>query len=627
LLTIALCLFSAATGQAAVPQIWDPGLTGGGGGGGAGAWNEVTPVIPTNWYDSTSSSDVAWTPDGDAEFDNTAGIVTVDVGGVHVHNMTFNNAAGSYDLRTNTITLDIVGGVTPTITVSNAAVTDIIRSSTIAGASGMTMNGPGTLEILNGANTYTGTTTITAGGTIYVYQVFLGTSGVAGALGAAVTATNNVVLDGGTIKVDPTGSMTACDRGITITQNGGTIWDSNNSSTSRYLDWSGNITTSGNGNRTLTVKNAHTSQTSAGHNTLSGTITDDGVNKLALTYIGSTGDRFYLNGVAKAYSGDTTVQSGNLWIDGGDNFLPYGAGKGDVYINSGATILSYGRNLNINGLNDGSGGGGTFTQNQSTVKTLTVGNGNASGSFSGAITAKFNLTKTGGGTETLSGANTYSGTTTVSGGTLKITGNGLSASSTIIDVASGNFDVSTITGGTCTLASGVTIRGNGTVLGNLSVQGTLAPGESAGQLTVNGNVTLSGNYQAEINGDVAGTSYDQLLVTGSNHTVTLGGTLTVSDASYTPVSTDMFWVVLNNDPSNTLSGVFSNYATSGSPITGITALAGYAVYYNADSTTNSLTGGNDVVIALVPEPATLTMLFTALAAMGGLTIVRKQRSK
>jgi hypothetical protein len=88
----------------------------------------------------------------------------------------------------------------------------------------------------------------------------------------------------------------------------------------------------------------------------------------------------------------------------------------------------------------------------------------------------------------------------------------------------------------------------------------------------------------------------------------------------------MFWVVLNNDPTNTLSGVFSNYATSGSPITGIPTLTGYSVYYNADSTTNSLTGGNDVVIA-IPEPAALTMLFVALAAMGGWTIVRKQRDK
>ncbi len=133
--------------------------------------------------------------------------------------------------------------------------------------------------------------------------------------------------------------MTACDRGITITENGGTIWQSQNSSNTRYLDLSGNITTSGSGNRTLTVKNARVGQTSSGHNYLSGTITDDGTNKLSVTYIGQTSDRFYFLTNPKTYSGDTTVQSGNLWLDGADNILPYGTGKGNVYINTGADNL------------------------------------------------------------------------------------------------------------------------------------------------------------------------------------------------------------------------------------------------------------------------------------------------
>ncbi len=68
----------------------------------------------------------------------------------------------------------------------------------------------------------------------------------------------------------------------------------------------------------------------------------------------------------------------------------------------------------------------------------------------------------------------------------------------------------------------------------------------------------------------------------------------------------MFWIVVNDSSTSTLNGVFSNYA-NGDPIG---ALPGYNIYYNADSSANSLTGGNDVVLA-VPEPAALLMLVVA----------------
>jgi autotransporter-associated beta strand protein len=205
----------------------------------------------------------------------------------------------------------------------------------------------------------------------------------------------------------------------------------------------------------------------------------------------------------------------------------------------------------------------------------------------------------------LDGTNTYTGDTKVTGGTLKLAST-VSLTSSVIDVGAGAYlDVTDFGPAGYTVAAGNTIKGSGTVNGSLNVLGTLSPGSSPGLLTVNGDVTLSGNYSAEIAGNAPGTGYDQLLVIGANRTVTLGGTLSVT-STYTPGASDMFWIIVNDDATSILSGAFSNYA-NGDPIP---ALPGFNIYYHADYSTNSLTGGNDVVLA-IPEPATLLMLVIA----------------
>ena len=134
---------------------------------------------------------------------------------------------------------------------------------------------------------------------------------------------------------------------------------------------------------------------------------------------------------------------------------------------------------------------------------LTVGSNNLSTTVSGNISGSGgSLVKTGLGTLTLSGANSYDGATTVNGGRLAVNG---SITSSVTVGSAGN------------------LGGTGTITGSVTNNGTLAPGNSIGTLTITGNYTqaASGVYQVEIN---AAGQNDRVNSTG---TATLGGTVNV----------------------------------------------------------------------------------------------------
>ena len=107
-------------------------------------------------------------------------------------------------------------------------------------------------------------------------------------------------------------------------------------------------------------------------------------------------------------------------------------------------------------------------------------------------------------------------------GTLNFLNNSSGFAGTVI-VNIGIFLINGNLGGTCTVSSGGTLGGNGTI-GTLINNGIVAPGNSIGILTVNGNYTQnpSGTLAIEIND--AGAS-DLLQVTG---TASLNGILHIS---------------------------------------------------------------------------------------------------
>ncbi|MFZ1102758.1 MAG: autotransporter domain-containing protein [Hyphomicrobiaceae bacterium] len=135
-------------------------------------------------------------------------------------------------------------------------------------------------------------------------------------------------------------------------------------------------------------------------------------------------------------------------------------------------------------------------------KNLEVGSNDLSTTVSGVISGVGgSLTKTGNGTLELSGANTYTGATTVDDGTLRV--NGWIATSSLT-----------------TINSGATLGGTGT-LGDTTINdGTLAPGNSIGTITVNGNLIFGPGSTYDV--EVSPTDADRTDVTGF---ATLDGTV------------------------------------------------------------------------------------------------------
>jgi autotransporter-associated beta strand protein len=188
---------------------------------------------------------------------------------------------------------------------------------------------------------------------------------------------------------------------------------------------------------------------------------------------------------------------------------------------------------------------------------VTIGQALLHSALAGDSATDGGLTKNGIGTLTLSGANTYTGPTTINAGTLALSGGGSIAGSLIISIG-GGATLSAVNG--LILGSTQTLAGDGIVLGNLTVNGTLAPGAGIGVLTCDNNVTLQPGSATfmELNATL-GTN-DQLRVGGA---LAYAGTLHLTNLSDNLVGGETFKLF---DAASS-SGNFS--AISGSPGTGL----------------------------------------------------------
>ncbi|SFM03675.1 autotransporter-associated beta strand repeat-containing protein [Bradyrhizobium sp. NFR13] len=196
---------------------------------------------------------------------------------------------------------------------------------------------------------------------------------------------------------------------------------------------------------------------------------------------------------ANSYSGGTTIADGSVTLAAADAL-----GTGGLTM-AGGTLNVGGFDLRLPYLQ---GSAGRISNNVASSATLGVGAGSFKGYLEDGV-GRLSLVKETLGTLTLEGNSAYTGSTLVNEGKLVV--NGSIASSSGV-----------------TVAAGARLGGSGALPTTVVNGGILAPGNSPGTLTVNGNLTLGAGsvYEAEIQGAVS----DRINVTG---TAALAGTLKI----------------------------------------------------------------------------------------------------
>lgn len=565
-------------------------------------------------------------------------------GGLNSNKLTLGGLAGGVDLGSaitagyssvSDLTLNPQSGISNTYS-------GAITNGTSSGMK-LTKTGSGT-QILTGANTYTGITTISSG------TLQIGGGGNTGSLSTSSTITNNSALvfnrandvaqgtDFSTAGIGGSGSLTQAGAGkLTLTGtntytgattiNGGilSISSTNGLAGTSGVNIAGGASLLYTGVADTFAKNITASSGTATVNntggllTLSGTLTKNGtVLRLTGGSFNVTGkitgalDRsdLYVDGATVTlsnanndYNGPTVVYNGGTLKNGANDAIPSSSSElvlGDSS-NSNGTYDLNSWNQSLSKLSDAGNGSRIVTNSAAGgTSTLTItGSSSFGGSIRDGATAKIALTKTGADTLTLSGNNTYGGVTTVSGGKLVVSG---SLGATLrVDVGTG-----------ATLASSGANNRIATTAdsGNaVSIAGTLAPGDTGTIDTI--NFTLAGT--AKMN-----------FATGSTLSIDVGGNNS-SDRVAFAVAGD--WLSGSGNATLALNGtvdynstytIFSNVTTAGFNFLNITGFDA-----NAYTARFAQAGSNyELSFVAIPEPNTWAML---LGGLGMLMLGQRMR--
>lgn len=351
-----------------------------------------------------------------------------------------------------------------TITIAGGGLSDF--GGVLTGTGSLVKSGAGRL-VLSGANTFAGSVQIDAG------TIEIGDGGTTGSISSASTITNdatlvvnrsndvvlsNLIAGSGTLVKQGAGTLTLSN---TANSYSGGIVIQNGTLAGNTLAIRGDIANQG----TLSILDIG-SNTYGGNISGTGNVVVDGAGALTLT-----GNN--------TFSGGLTIKNGKAVSVAADASL--GAMPGVLTFEAGilasTASFSSGRSM-IFGL-----GGGFFEPADGTLLTLT-------GTLSGAG----GLRKSGLGVLEIAGTGTYAGTSHVDAGTLVLNGS---------------------IGGSVIVGSGGRLGGTGS-MGDLTLQNlaTIAPGNSIGVLTVNGDALFGPGSVYEIEADAGGQS-DRIAATGA----------------------------------------------------------------------------------------------------------------
>ncbi len=254
-------------------------------------------------------------------------------------------------------------------------------------------------------------------------------------------------------------------------------------------------------------------------------------------------------GAANTYTGGTLIEVGSLRLVGDEIPLTV-SGSGfseetDFYAGSlgpGLLTVREGASFNLNSLTQTLAGlrNDVYMDNDVEVESggsIALGTGGAltlntvlDSEFDGVISGSGTVTKEGEGSQTFTSAQTFSGTLTIYDGTFRLADAG-AVTTADIAVANGIFDISDITAGSYTIGAAQVLSGSGTIVADgktLVVEGSLAPGNSAGQLVISGG-TLDISSVADLFFELGSLSDSILLTDGAGLTI---GTLNFSDFTF-----------------------------------------------------------------------------------------------
>ena len=421
-----------------------------------------------------------------------------------------------------------LAGTTPTFTINSATNT---VSAVVAGTNGLTKAGAGKL-VLGGANTYTGTTAVSAGTLTLGPATFSSTNTLtiaassfaesAGTLNLMVSSANPAinVSGSGTLRLIATNNSAAsADLYFGPNHSGTTYWGARIAtavdlgSSQRYIF--GKTGHNGVGKYTVTGGDCQFAGAISG----SGGLTLIGQNTLSDMEVS-----FCLN-AANTFTGPVEIQRASLYL-GAAGALNGNVVKFNPSLGNNARCFLWGRNLTITDLqspgagtaiiangNTSPGAVGpatlTLTQNNPYTFSGSIADVQAEYNSGGALTPTLSLVKNGPAALTLAGPGTFTGTTTISTGKLYLN----------------NYFTG---GGAVTVASGATLGGSGTVTSAVTVNsgGALEAGNGsgAGTLTLN-SLTLSGSATFTVTRNSTPASIN---ISASNGLVANGGANSVT---------------------------------------------------------------------------------------------------
>ncbi|PSS64030.1 hypothetical protein C6558_15265 [Ensifer sp. NM-2] len=438
--------------------------------------------------------------------------------------MTFDGGANTFRF------LAATPGLAGNIAINNSASLTIDQtgsgriSNTITGNGSLIKSGNGTLT-LTGMNTYTGATSIAAGGTLAL-------SGQ-GRISASSGLTANGIFDVSAASSAQINSLAGSGQ---VVLGGKTLMINNAAGTfSGAINGTGGISVNG-GTQVLTGTNGFTggagiaqgATLQIGNGSTGGSLASDVTNYGALTF--NRSDNVTYAGSISGPGSFSQIGSGTLTL------TATSSSRGPVTIGTGSTLQ-----LGNGGTTGWIGGTNNFVGSITNNGALVYNHSN-NVSYAGKISGTGTLSQAGTGRLTLTGdSSLFGGAMSVTSGTTYVNGQ---------------------LGGNVNVGTGGTLGGSGRIAGDVTVDGTLAAGNSPGTLTIGGDLILNGGSTSVFELNTPGIAGG--VGAGGNDLVKIGGNLTLGGALNAQVASAGYYRLFEYDGS--LAGSFAaTAATSTAP--------------------------------------------------------------